>query len=236
MVYFRKTRVSRRSSRKMRKSAMKRRTGLTLTKVNKKLQKLRKAPELKYNQVNDITLSNAFSRQTPVEAPLNALLRGTTHNTRIGDFVTAKYLAINLTWFPFTSTNLATVHQYMRVMVVRIPDFSGVSTNAALSQYFSTASPNVAAMPKNTSVKTDIVVLYDKTFKESNSVANAQEQRIIKIKLNLNNCKISYVLGNAGTFADIEDNAYYLWCFTDTSNAIGSGNLFWSYRFSYTDS
>lgn len=234
MVYIRK-RKSVRSTRRSTKSAMKRK--VSIKKLTRSVNKLRKAPELKKTQIDGPSAINtAWNTLNPVTQIINTLARGNNQNQRIGHVVTAKSILINLDVYPIITTSLQTVHQWFRVMVVRVHEFNGDNVNLQMDKYFTTNFPVVTSLPRvDINPKDNISVLYDKTFEFHNTISQAIMRKVVKIKINCNNCKVQYNGGTAGNLGDIDRNAYVLWVFTDTPNSLGNGAVYWSSRFTFTD-
>lgn len=161
---------------------------------------------------------------------LNALARGTDYDERVGRQVTVKSIQIKgvIQATPETGTD-----QLQRVMIFVDNDTDGAPpTGADLIQGFNNAFEDVYN-PRNLNNRDRFRVLYDRTF-VMNKDTKDPCKRIFKYYKRLNQA-VLFNAGNAGTEADIQKGA--IWIFTYGTNAAGgtAGNAGFSSRIRFID-
>lgn len=170
---------------------------------------------------------------TPFKAYINNLTRGTTVQSRLGDYVF--FSKIYLRVRTILDVNVVGT-QMVNWMLYVDNECNGVSQTAAqfAAQYFGSATPytNAIRNDNNGNQKKQYRVLKRGQLKFVQQVAGQTEQKDWAINwYSKKHVKTSYSLGNAGTVADIDTGAICLFMWTD--NTVGTiknyfeGNLYW---------
>lgn len=170
---------------------------------------------------------------TPFASYLNGLTRGTTVQSRLGDYV--YFSKIYLRVRTILDVNVVGT-QMLNWMLFVDRECNGISQTAAqfATQYFGSATPytNAIRNDNNGNQKAQYRVLKRGQLKFVQQVAGQTEQKDWAISwYSKKHVKTSYSLGNAGTVADIDTGAIRLFFWTD--NTIGTiknyfeGNLHW---------
>ena len=201
--------------------------------LNKKIKKMQKQQEIKYNDSwEKIQACNVPSGTIPLSLPrlLNGLQLGTSAIERIGSAVTATSLSFRGFLYVPNMQNITKEEDLSRVPLVRMIIFwdesardvpvimgSPFSSQETLLDNGSTADS--VFCPYNRSTRNRFKILYDKTYKfpvtpiittggENVAETNALPHRLIQGKIKLN--RIVQYSGVTDGIQDIARNA--LWC------------------------
>lgn len=200
---------------------------VNIVSLNKRVRRLEWGAECKYNLLTNELFSNIT--KTPQTKLLNALSRGTTIQTRVGDSITAKSLLIKgiLTCGMGASPWASAV----RLIVIRVnePAFgTTLPLNAASPAAGYLFMNNVTTSDiyvnqmynfNNNNIKNKFTILYDKVHLLLQNDANVPAFKMINKKFRLGNVKCSYKGGNSGTGGDIDKYQYWIAAFTDNTTA-----------------
>lgn len=170
---------------------------------------------------------------TPFKQYINGLTRGTTVQSRLGDY--CYYSKIYLRIRTICDT-LVVGTQMLNWMLVVDNEINGVSQTPAVFglQYFGSSTPytNAIRNDNNGNQRKQYRVLKRGRMTFVQQVAGQTEQKDWAINwYSKKHVKTSYSLGNAGTVADIDTGAIFLYMWTD--NTVGTiksyfeGNLYY---------
>lgn len=169
---------------------------------------------------------------TPFKQYINNLTRGTTVQSRLGDY--AYFSKIYLRVRTICDVNVVGT-QMLNWMLVVDNEINGTSQTAAqfATRYFGNATPytNAIRNDNNGNIKKQYRVLKRGRLTFVQQVVGQTEQKDWAINwYSKKHVKTSYSLGNAGTVADIDTGAIFLFIWTD--NTVGTiknyfeGNLY----------
>lgn len=199
--------------------------------VNKVKHMIARINELKF-QYAVVTTATTISNSAPYILLLNPCLRGTTDQTRIGDRVHNNKLDINMLFNPTATLGNGT--PTVRFLIIKYKNPRGVSPLANGSDVFDQTAP--VPMSHFNDITTDWHSRFE-CVKDSGAMIIKTQfsgqlmQTHCHFKKTLKDIT-DYSISNAGTVADIDKNAYYLYVLTDTTV---SCNLTYDYRFYYKD-
>lgn len=187
--------------------------------------------ETKFIQVSYTALFSALTTTMSAPLLLNPLLRGNTDNSRIGDRVRAIKLHISYQFYSAATTNVCPT---FRLTVVRIKQPRGVAPLTNGSDVYDTTNPAPLDM---INYDLDWNKRYEFLHVERHTLKPAFAAQTLShygdIHVNLSDMIMDYSLGNAGTIADIDTNALYLYCQYD--NSATAGSIYGSYHLTYKD-
>lgn len=187
--------------------------------------------EKKFIYVTNSLMGGAnLTNATPQLNLLNGLAQGTTDQTRLGDRVKFKRLLMNiLASAPISATGNSTSYKFdiMRYKQPRGAAFTmtnlyGSATPATIDNF------NEAS----TDWKSRFECLATRTFVINYPAATVAQIYLFSFEVNLDDAITDYSLGNAGTIADIDKNAYYLVAHQDTALAT---SVYYAYYLWYTE-
>lgn len=170
---------------------------------------------------------------TPFKKYINNLSRGTTVQSRLADY--CYFSKCHLTVRTIFDTSVVGTQQLNWMLFVDL-EVKGASQTAAqfASEFFGTSTPytNAIKNTNNSDVDKKYRVLQRGMIKVQQQVAGQTEQVDWTINwYSKKHVRTAYVLGNAGTVADIDTGAIQLFMWTD--NTVGTiksyfeGNLFY---------
>lgn len=168
----------------------------------------------------------ACADSQPQIALINPMARGTTVQTRVGDFTyTSKVYMRCQTQFGTAVSG----DTYLRFFLILGKDVKGTALTAATFQtdYFgcSLANCRMDALPNinNKDFHARYKILRSWTIFMKESVAGINETRVWNLSHTFKKpIKTSYVLGNAGTVADIDSGALYIMCMSNSTALVAA--------------
>lgn len=160
------------------------------------------------------TISSDIRYTAPYYGLINNLQQGNTDNTRTGDRVRYGMLDMHVN---LAKTGNNTVQTQCRVMLLRLKNPRGATPASSTIQYNSNR-PMEIMDDVNYDWDSRWAIEYDSGVfvYPITSIASQFQQHVIHIRKNLD-FVTDYSLGNAGTIADIEKNALYLYITNDNS-------------------
>ena len=201
--------------------------------LNKKIKKMQKQQEIKYNDNwEKIQACNVPSGTYPLSLPrlLNGLILGTSAIERIGSAVTATSLSFRGYMYVPNLQTITNEDDLSRVPLVRmiifwdeaardVPAILGSPFSSQETLLDNSSSADGVFCPYNRSTRNRFKILYDKTYKfqvtpiittggENVTETNALPHRLIQGKIKLN--RIVQYSGVTDGIQDIARNA--LWC------------------------
>ena len=201
--------------------------------LNKKIKKMQKQQEIKYNDNwEKIQACNVPSGTFPLSLPrlLNGLILGTSAIERIGSAVTATSLSFRGYMYVPNLQTITNEDDLSRVPLVRmiifwdesardVPTILGSPFSSQETLLDNSSSADGVLCPYNRSTRNRFKILYDKTYKfpvtpiittggENVAETNALPHRLIQGKIKLN--RIVQYSGVTDGIQDIARNA--LWC------------------------
>lgn len=170
----------------------------------------------------------ALLNSSPLIQLMNPCARGLTVQARIGDYinVTKIHYNVRMTFGP-NITGDAIVKWIL--FAHKTPGGASLSATQFVTDYFGTNTPKTNAIPNynNKTVSARYRILKRGTVYMRSSVSSVTEIRDFQIKwIPKTPLRISYVLGNTGGVADMDQNAIYLIMYTDGGNAVSGINSF----------
>jgi hypothetical protein len=181
-----------------------------------------------------IFAGTVINQGAPFLAYLNLMSRGTTVQQRLADYCYWSKINIRLQFLSSTALASNARIKYM-ICEQKQCQGSGIAASAFGTDMFGSTTPNTNMYPNinNHNVKQKYKVLTHGTLKTTAYLAADKlfEYHVINWFSN-QHVKTSYVLGNAGTIADIDTGAIFIYIYTDlpsadTSTAVfGEGQLF----------
>lgn len=163
--------------------------------------------------------ASSLINSSPQIGLLTFATRGTTVQSRLADYIFVS--AIKLRMLTYFGTGISGDAR-LNWMVIRQKNGGGVAltANAFALDYFGDATPVSNSIPNrnNKELMARYQVLKRGVVEMHQSVASAQEIRVWNISLGFKvPKKVGMILGNAGTAADIDGGAIYLFMWTDGS-------------------
>lgn len=187
-------------------------------------RQIKKNEELKYV---DTTIGLAMTTGCN-SILLNGLSLGSTASQRIGIRTRVKSIQLSLD----AKVNDSGVDQNVRVIVYSKVQNQGAAESGATAynKIYNTGTPLAI---RNLAYIKDYRVLYDNKF-DLGAISKPSSQKNINkyIKCNI---PINYNSGNAGTAADIDQNALYLLCIGDEAAGATASSIVGYARVRYTD-
>jgi len=182
-----------------------------ITKV-KKMIAVQQEP--KFIVTANTEISDVLTASVPYIGLLNPLVQGTTDNTRIGDRVRFTKLNLRLNLY-----GPAGLNNHIRVFVFKSKDPHGVAPT--ITNLFNTATPSNISHANFVSLdwthRYQLMASRDCALTSSYSTQRAAH--MCEINVSLGNAISDYSIGNAGTVADMDKNAYYLVLLSDSATA-----------------
>lgn len=163
---------------------------------------------------------------------LNALSRGNTNSTRIGDRVRIRKIHINLKFY--VTATMGAIVGMVRPYLIQYKNPRGVAPSATGSDVFDQANPGLSStFNDQIDWHSRFKVIHDFGHHAIWPQYSAQLPEIM-LSFTKNLKFISdYSLGNAGTIADIDKNAIYLYIVAD--NPASTLNCEVAYKIYYKD-
>lgn len=199
-------------------------------------KKLLTETELKY-----LTFANAGGTGAPLRPSttfdndtLNELQQGTASFNRVGDKIRVRRIQV---WFKMDAVTDASL---IRIMLVKDLKPNGANpTNALLFEDANLATVNpVHALYNQDNLNTRFKFIRDQTYQVNvyGGATDRVEKKVVKWDIHIPTSKPTIYTGNAGTIADILENAYHLIWYSDWPAAAGSRpNLFYYCILHYED-
>lgn len=216
--------------------------------IEKKIKDMENDPELKWWD-HQIELLAASPVTVPVN--INPLLQGTTSTTRLANRVQATSVQGRYTFIQ-DENSLAPYTGRVIVFWDKGPKGAACATTDLLDlTTITSANSNTVYAPYNLKNAPRFKILYDKSFTVNPIVAFSQENNasgtpndiitFVPVQSHPYHFKIplkrvvNYGLGNAGTIADISQNALYVVCLSDIAVGADPPQMTGGFRFIYKD-
>lgn len=177
------------------------------------------------------SLSSDIRSTTPYYGLINGVVQGNTDNTRTGDRVRYGLLDMHVNIAKTGNNNTGT---QFRVMLLRLKNPRG-ATPASSTIQLATNRPMEIMDDVNYDWNSRWAIEYDSgvLVYPMTQMSSQYQQYVIHIKKNLD-LVTDYSLGNAGTIADIEKNALYLYITTD-SGTVSEFAALYTFKLEFKD-
>lgn len=194
----------------VRKRSRKSSTKVILTKVKRMISS---NAEKKFLVVSNSNITSVLTQAVPYLALINGMVQGTTDNTRIGDRV--KNLKFNCRLNIYGPAGLQV---QIRIFIFKVKDPKGSAPT--VTQLFNTASPNNISHANFQTVDwtNRFSLVASRECKLVAQYSTQQGTSMCEMNVPINSIT-DYSIGNAGTVADIDKNAYYMCIVSDSANA-----------------
>jgi len=173
---------------------------------------------------NTLVIATAISNGVPALYLLNNLSQGFNEVSRIGDQAKAQKITMSMN---ISAVATSVLNQKFRYIIFWYKNPRGVAPTAL--DFFGTATPTTFTGYNFNTVdfQSRYTVIRDKMFNMSDHnqsllAASTLNYDINPFSINLKNKSCDYTLGNAGTIADIDKNALYIWFLGNASSGANS--------------
>jgi len=171
-----------------------------------------------------IFATNALINATPLIQLLNGCVRGMTVQTRIGDICKVSKIHLKMRTTYGTAIDGDVIIKWILFAEKNSQGFARTASNFS-STYFGDGTPQTNAIPNHNNKDVSLF----RILKKGTQYMRASMATVIEIRdwsifyAPKTPLRVNYTLGNAGTIADIDGNAIYLYMYTDNTTGGATG-------------